>query len=89
MNRKYTREDYLENIKLIKSLKRDIALSTDIIVGFPGESDDDFNDTIDLIEKVGYDQAFTFIYSTRPGTIAAKMNDQIPDDVKILDYKTY
>lgn len=82
MNRKYTREDYLENIKLIKSLKRDIALSTDIIVGFPGESDDDFNDTIDLIEKVGYDQAFTFIYSTRPGTIAAKMNDQIPDDIK-------
>lgn len=82
MNRKYTREDYLEKIDMIKSLKRDIALSTDIIVGFPDESDTDFDDTIDLIKMVGYDQAFTFIYSTRPGTLAAKMKNQVPDDIK-------
>ena len=82
MNRKYSREEYLEKIELIKSLKRDIALSTDLIVGFPDESDRDFEDTIDLVKTVGYDQAFTFIYSIRPGTLAAKMENQIPDDIK-------
>ena len=82
MNRKYTRENYLEKIDLIKSLKKDLALSTDIIVGFPDESDRDFEDTIDLIKTVEYDQAFTFIYSIRPGTLAAKMQNQVPDDLK-------
>lgn len=82
MNRKYSREDYLEKINLIKSLKKDIALSTDIIVGFPDESDGDFEDTISLIKEVKYDQAFTFIYSSRPGTIAAKMQAQVPDEIK-------
>lgn len=82
MNRKYSREDYLEKIRLIKSLNRNIALSTDIIVGFPGESEEDFEDTISLIKEVEYDQAFTFIYSSRPGTVAAKMQNQIPDDIK-------
>ena len=82
MNRKYTRENYLEKINLIKSLKKEIALSTDIIVGFPDENDRDFEDTIDLIKTVEYDQAFTFIYSVRPGTLAAKMQNQVPDDLK-------
>lgn len=82
MNRKYTRENYLEKIDLIKSLKKDVALSTDIIVGFPDESDRDFEDTIDLIKTVEYDQAFTFIYSIRPGTLAAKMQNHVPDNLK-------
>jgi len=82
MNRKYTREDYLKQIEKIRRISPNIAITTDIIVGFPGESDEDFEDTIELVKEVGYDSAFTFLYSIREGTIAAKMEEQVPEDVK-------
>lgn len=82
MNRKYTVEHYLELIEKVKKEIPNIALTTDIIVGFPGETEKDFQDTLDLIKRVKYDSAFTFLYSIREGTIAAKMKDQIPDDLK-------
>ena len=75
MNRRYTREHYLETIQKLRSVKPDIALSTDIIVGFPGETEEDFQATYDLIKEVGYHQVFTFIYSKREGTPAARMED--------------
>ena len=81
MNRKYTKEDYLRKIDKVKSINPNIALSTDIMVGFPGESEEDFLDTLDLVKKVEYDTAFTFIYSVRENTPAAKM-EQVPDKVK-------
>lgn len=81
MNRKYTKEDYLRKIDKVKNVNPNIALSTDIMVGFPGESEEDFLDTLDLVKKVEYDTAFTFIYSMRENTPAAKM-DQVPDKVK-------
>lgn len=77
MNRKYTREDYLEKIRLLRSYIPDIAITTDIMVGFPTETEEDFNDTVDLVEKVGFAGAFTFIYSPRKGTPAAEMEGQI------------
>lgn len=82
MNRKYTRERYLE---LASSIKREIpgiALTTDIIVGFPGETEEDFLETLDIIEKVRFDFAYTFLYSKRTGTPAAKSNEQISEEVK-------
>lgn len=82
MNRKYTREDYLDIIKKVRSILPDIAITTDLIVGFPGETDEDFEATLDLVKKVKYDSAFTFLYSVREGTIAAKMENQVPDNVK-------
>ncbi len=82
MNRKYTREKYLEIVDEIKTIIPDISITTDIIVGFPGETEKDFEDTLDLVEKVKYDNAFTFIYSIREGTPAAKMDNQITEDVK-------
>ncbi|MDY0234500.1 MAG: tRNA (N6-isopentenyl adenosine(37)-C2)-methylthiotransferase MiaB [Gudongella sp.] len=82
MNRKYTREEYLNKIDKIKELLPNVALTTDIIVGFPGETEEDFEQTIDLVKKIQYDSAYTFLYSIREGTIAAKMKDQIPDDIK-------
>ncbi|WP_025641153.1 tRNA (N6-isopentenyl adenosine(37)-C2)-methylthiotransferase MiaB [Schnuerera ultunensis] len=82
MNRKYTKGDYLTLIEKIKNAVPDIAISTDIIVGFPGETEEDFNETLDLIKKVRYDSAFTFLYSVRKGTIAAKMENQVPDEIK-------
>ena len=81
MNRKYTKEDYLRKIDKVKNVNPNIALSTDIMVGFPGESEEDFLDTLDLVKKVEYDTAFTFIYSMRENTPAARMN-QVPDKVK-------
>ena len=80
MNRKYTREKYLELIKKLKGNIPDIALSTDIIVGFPDETEQDFLETIDLIKKVEFNNAFSFIYSKRAGTRAAEMSNQIPKD---------
>lgn len=77
MNRKYTREEYLEKVELLRSEIPDIAITTDIIVGFPGEGDDDFEDTLDMIKKVRYDSAFTFIYSKRKGTPAETFPDQV------------
>ena len=82
MNRHYTKEDYLRIIEKARAEVPDIAFSTDIMIGFPGESDEDICDTIEVCEKVRYDSAFTFIYSKRRGTPAAKMENQIPEDVK-------
>lgn len=82
MNRGYTREKYLELIKMIRSHVPDAAITTDIIVGFPGETEQDFEDTLALVQEVGFDAAFTFIYSKRSGTPAAKMEGQVPLDVK-------
>ncbi|MEJ8786676.1 tRNA (N6-isopentenyl adenosine(37)-C2)-methylthiotransferase MiaB [Peptoniphilus sp. HCN-40583] len=82
MNRHYTREDYFQLIDKVRAVRPDISLSTDIMVGFPGETDDDFEDTLDLVKRVKYDNAFTFIYSRREGTRADKMEDQVPKEVK-------
>jgi len=82
MNRGYTRARYLEQIAEIRETVPDIALSTDLIVGFPGETDEDFAETVHMVEAVGYDNVFVFRYSRRPGTAAAVMQDQVPDDVK-------
>ncbi len=81
MNRRYTKEKYLELVDKIKAEIPDIMLSTDIIVGFPGETEEDFQETLDIIKKVKYSTAFTFIYSKRTGTPAATMEDQIPEDI--------
>lgn len=82
MNRNYTREDYLKIIDKLKKLIPNISITTDIIIGFPGETEDDFNGTLDLVKEVRYDSAFTFLYSIREGTKAAKMEDQIDEKVK-------
>ena len=81
MNRRYDKEHYLELVDKIRAAVPDIALTTDIIVGFPGETEEDFQETLDVVRKVRYDSAFTFIYSKRTGTPAAGMEDQIPEDV--------
>lgn len=81
MNRRYTKEQYLELVNKIKTAIPDISLTTDIIVGFPGETEEDFLETMDVVKKVRYDSAFTFIYSKRTGTPAAAMENQVPDDV--------
>lgn len=81
MNRRYTREDYLEKVKTLKSIVPDIAITTDIMVGFPNESEQDFLDTFDLMKRVEFSGAFTFVYSRRSGTVADKMDGQIPEEV--------
>lgn len=82
MNRKYTKEQYLELVEKIKSRIPDVVLSTDIIVGFPEETEKDFEDTLDVVRKVNYEQVYMFIYSRRKGTIADKMEKQIPEEIK-------
>ncbi|MGV3466712.1 MAG: tRNA (N6-isopentenyl adenosine(37)-C2)-methylthiotransferase MiaB [Heyndrickxia sp.] len=82
MGRKYTREHYLELVRKIKLAIPDVALSTDIIVGFPNETDEQFEETLSLYKEVGFEMAYTFIYSPREGTPAARMQDNIPMDVK-------
>jgi tRNA-2-methylthio-N6-dimethylallyladenosine synthase len=82
MAREYTREDYWERIAWIKAARRDISVTTDVIVGFPGESEADFEQTLTLMEQAGYDSAFSFKYSPRPNTPAAKFADSIPEDEK-------
>lgn len=82
MNRKHTADQYIEIVRRIRQYRPDIALSTDLIVGFPGETDDDFSATLRVVEQVGFAQAFSFKYSPRPGTPAANMDGQVPDDVK-------
>ncbi len=77
MNRHYSKDSYIELLGRIKTKMPDISLSTDIIVGFPGESDADFEDTLDVYRQAGYSSAFTFIYSKRTGTPAAMMEDQV------------
>ena len=81
MNRRYTKERYLELVKLLREAMPDISLTTDIIVGFPGETEEDFKETLDVVEKARFDSAYTFIYSKRTGTPAAAMENQVPDDV--------
>ncbi len=81
MNRKYTREQYLEKVNLIKKYLPDCAISTDVMVGFPTETESDFEDTLDLMRKVNFSSAFMFVYSPREGTPAAKMEGQIPPEV--------
>jgi len=82
MSRKYTREHYLELVRKIKQAIPDVSLTTDIIVGFPGETEEQFEDTLSLVKEVKYDSAFTFIYSPREGTPAADMADDVPMQVK-------
>lgn len=82
MNRKYTREQYLELVEKLRAAVPDITISTDIIVGFPGETEADFEETLSLAEAVQYDSAFTFLYSVRTGTPAAEYADQIPEAMK-------
>ena len=81
MNRRYTKEQYLELVGRLRKAMPDISLTTDIIVGFPGETEEDFLETLDVVEKVRFDSAFTFLYSRRTGTPAASMEDQIPEEV--------
>ncbi len=82
MQREYTREWYLERIAWIKSAKRDISMTTDIIVGFPGETEDDFEQTMTMLEEVGYDAVYAFQYSQRPNTPAVGLPDTVPDEIK-------
>jgi len=82
MNRKYDKEGYIALVEKIRAAVPDIAITTDIIVGFPGETEEDFEETIDLVKKVRYDSAFTFLYSIRTGTPAATYDDQVPEEIK-------
>jgi tRNA-2-methylthio-N6-dimethylallyladenosine synthase len=82
MNRKHTRRDYLDVIARLRQARPDLAFSSDFIVGFPGETEDDFRATLSLVDEVGYSSAFTFMYSPRPGTPAAEHADQVPQAVK-------
>ena len=81
MNRRYDKEQYLALVKNIRQAVPNIALTTDIIVGFPGETEEDFDETMDVVKQVGYDSAFTFIYSKRTGTPAAELKQQVPEEV--------
>ncbi len=78
MKRGYTAQDYLQIIEKLKQVRPDISLSSDFIIGFPGETEADFQATMDLIETVGFDHSFSFIYSARPGTLAAELEDKVP-----------
>jgi tRNA-2-methylthio-N6-dimethylallyladenosine synthase len=82
MRREYTREEYLERIAWVKAAQRDISLTTDVIVGFPGETEGDFEETLSLLEAAGFDSAFSFKYSPRPNTPAVRYPDSIPDEEK-------
>ncbi len=81
MNRKYTAADYIKKIEILKKYVPDCAITTDLIVGFPNESEEDFKATLSLVKQVGFASAFTFVYSKREGTVAAKMDGQIPEEV--------
>ena len=82
MGRRYTKEDYLELYNKLRSKVPNCSITTDIIVGFPGETEEDFNETLDVVEKCKYDSAFTFIFSPRIGTPACRMLDETPKEVK-------
>jgi tRNA-2-methylthio-N6-dimethylallyladenosine synthase len=82
MNRRHTRADYLRAIERLRAARPDLALTSDFIVGFPGETEDDFRDTLRLVDEVGYSDSFSFKYSQRPGTPGATMSEQVPEDVK-------
>lgn len=82
MNRKYTKEEYLEKVYKLRSLCPEIAITSDIIVGFPGETEEDFEETIEMLEKVRYQEIFSFKYSDRPFTVAQKFEDKVPEEIK-------
>src|SRR4051794_37779745 len=82
MNRRHTRADYLRAIERLRAARPDLALTSDFMVGFPGETEDDLRDTLRLVDEVGYSDSFSFKYSQRPGTPGATMSDQVPEDVK-------
>jgi tRNA-2-methylthio-N6-dimethylallyladenosine synthase len=82
MNRKHTRRDYLDVVARLRGARADLALTSDFIVGFPGETEADFRDTLSLVEEVGFATAYSFMYSSRPGTPAADMADQVPEAEK-------
>ena len=82
MNRKYTKDQYLSLVEKMKNQIPNLTLSTDIIVGFPGETEEDFEDTLDVVSKVNFEQVYMFIYSRRVGTPGDKMENQIPEDIK-------
>jgi tRNA-2-methylthio-N6-dimethylallyladenosine synthase len=82
MRRTYSRERYLQLVHRLRTAIPDLALGTDIIVGFPGETEDDFRETLEVVEAVGFDSAFTFVYSPRQGTEAAELADQVPEELK-------
>ena len=82
MRRTYSRERYLKLVADMRAAIPDLALTTDLIVGFPGETEHDFRETIEIVEEVGFDGAFTFVFSPRSGTEAAAMRDQVPEEVK-------
>ena len=86
MNRKYTKEQYLNLVQKIKDKIPNVTLTTDIIVGFPGETEEDFNDTLEVVKKVNFEQVFMFIYSRRVGTVADKMENQIPEEIKHMRF---
>jgi len=88
MNRGYTRERYIERVQALRSAVPDIGITTDFIIGFPGETDAQFMDSVSLVDTIGYDSAFTFIYSPRVGTAAARMNEQVPADVSAQRIQT-
>jgi tRNA-2-methylthio-N6-dimethylallyladenosine synthase len=88
MNRGYTREEYLKKIDLIRDAVPDMAFSTDILVGYPGETERDFQDTMDLLKEVRFHSAFSFRYSVRPGTAAASVVDDVPENIKIARLET-
>ncbi len=82
MNRGYTREEYIRLIEKIREKVKDVSISTDVMVGFPGETDKDFEDTLSLFRKIRFDSAFTFVYSDRKGTAAYNFKDKIPEEIK-------
>ncbi len=82
MKRGYSRRDYLEKVAKLRQVRPCLSLSSDFIVGFPGETEEDFEQTMDLIEQVGFDHSYSFIYSPRPGTPAAELDDEVPAEVK-------
>jgi tRNA-2-methylthio-N6-dimethylallyladenosine synthase len=86
MNRKYTKEQYLNLVEKMKAKIPNLTLSTDIIVGFPGETDEEFEDTLDVVEKVKFEQVYMFIYSRRVGTPGDKMENQVPEDQKHIRF---
>ena len=87
MNRKYTKEQYLELVKKIRNKIPNVTFSTDIIVGFPGETEEDFEDTLDVIKQVEFEQIFMFIYSRRTGTVADKMDNQVQEKIKHIRFE--